>query len=458
MTIALPTSAHNLDEGTKLLLGPIYTPRLSKGYAYWPNGAMVIAPDGSIVAIGEATSVLRTAFGNEASFNNLSESLPKTVEVHQYDASHLLIPGLIDLHTHLPQWKVRARLEPNLLAWLDDHILPEEERFADVAYAQQVATEFFDALVANGTTTTALFLTSHPHLVDIAFKTAKQKGVRLITGLNLMDTEAKYPGPASLSHPPEELLTITESLCQQWHNPQGGQSFYAWVPRYALSCSSRLFEGLGQLRQQYPDVWCHTHLAEQKNEVTEVLTAFSEASSYTGVYEQFGLLGPRTLLAHSIHLNKSELALIKKTNASLVHCPSANFFLKSGVFDWQKMSEKEISFGLGSDVGAGYSLFMGDVMRDAYMIQPTLNIPARELLYRSTLGAAQSLGLENLIGSLEPGKQADVLVLKRPQPLTNNPGTDSPQAAINIDSFLSEFIFTGDDRWVKQSMVRGEFR
>lgn len=448
MTTPLFDIAH-CPEGLKLILGPLYSPKRHDAYDYWPQGALVINAQGHIVAVGHASEVLARLFGPDVSLVSLDSALPSSVALTRYDQTHLLIPGLMDLHTHLPQWAVRARCEPNLLTWLDAHILPEEVRFTDRAYAQQVAEQFFDALVACGTTTTALFLTSHPHVVDMAFETACRKGVRVVTGLNLMDTQAPYPGPAALTESPQTLLAQTEALCQRWHNHPSGLVYYAWMPRFALSCSSELLAGLGQLRERYPDVWCHTHLAEQPGEVAAVLAAYPSANSYTQVYDQFGLLGPRTLLAHGIHLDNDELARIRSRGASLVHCPSANFFLKSGVFRWDAMAQAGVSFGLGSDVGAGYSLWMGDVMRDAYMIQPELNISIHALLYRATLGAAEALGLQATLGCFAPGKHADLVVLK------HGHGGLKPSS---VHQFLADFIFTGDNRWMVGSMVQGTWR
>ena len=258
----------------------------------------------------------------------LSQNALHDVEILEQAPGSLILPGFVDMHVHLPQMAVAGCQEKDLLSWLDTHIFPAEAQFADAGHAQTVSRWFFEALLANGTTTAAVFLTSHPEATQIAFETAEALGNRVIMGQNLMDCHA----PTSLIRPTEQLLQETETLCAEWHGRDAGRLQYAWIPRFALTSTEALLTGIGQLRARYPAVYLHTHLSEQPGEIAAVKQAFSWARDYTEVYERFGLLGPKTILAHGIHLSDDELNRLQGCDAALAHCPSSNFFLKSGRF------------------------------------------------------------------------------------------------------------------------------
>lgn len=407
--------------------GAIYHTLGPDEYQYWPDGVLVVDPYGTIEACGAWQEVTPAYAG-------------QIERIIIFPSGTLLLPGLIDLHTHLPQWNVRGCQADNLLTWLDRYIFPEERKFQNEDYAEAIATGFFQALLQQGTTTAAIFLTSHFQATHLAFRLAETLGNRVIMGQNLMDRH----GPADLLQPTEVLLHETEQLCRTWHGADNGRLQYAWMPRFALSSTPELLAGLGRLRQQYPDVYLHTHLSEQPDEIAEVLKAFPNATSYTDVYQQYGLLGPKTILAHGVHLNDTELDVIHTTQSCLAHCPSSNFFLKSGRFPLLRVMEKNLRWGLGSDVGAGPSLSMLDVMKDAQYTQPDTLLSPHLLFYAATLGAARALDMGTQLGSFEPGKAADFIVV---QPPTSTSGS--------LESQLSQLIYLPNERTILKTFVQG---
>lgn len=381
-----------------------------------------------------------------AAYNELHRDYPE--ESITFLAPHqLLIPGLVDCHVHLPQLPVIGRQEDNLLRWLEKHIYPTELKFSEYSYAENISQWFFQELLNHGTTTAAVFLTSSPHAVDIAFEAALHTGNRAIMGLSLMEKNA----PSALCHSTGTLLSETERLCSRWHHAAQDRLLYAWMPRYALSCSMTLLDGIGALRRRYPDVYLHTHLSEQIVEIESVLKAFPDAKNYTDVYLKAGLLGPKTIFAHGIHLSDQELHILRHHTCGLAHCPGSNFFLKSGRFRWQRIQQAGIPFGLGSDVGAGPDLSLLTVMKDAQYMQSDWMVPMQELFYRATLGGAEALSLSDRIGNFERGKDADFLIMD----LSANAMirlSDTP----TTEELLSALIYQGDDRLVSEVYIAGK--
>lgn len=409
------------------------------------DGGLLVDTSGRIVACDNWNTL--EAQGQIASYAH---------SVNLLEPGMVLIPGLIDLHVHLPQIAVTGCQADTLLLWLNTHIFKEEERFADADYARQISRFFFERLLAHGTTTAAVFLTSHPQAVQIAFEEALACGNRVVMGQNLMDA----PGSAldSLLRPTAGLIMETETLCHTWHNQDEGRLRYAWMPRFALSCTDDLLTEVGRLRLKHPDVYLHTHLSEQASEIEAVLKRFNTDADYTAVYERFGLLAPRTILAHGIHLSDSELDRIQHCNAALAHCPGSNFFLKSGRFRWFEAIRRQVLFGLGSDVGAGPELSVFKAMKDAQAMQSDAWISPQALFYAATLGGAKALMQEERIGNFLPGKDADFVILDaRAKSEIAIAGLDSESRnrAFSPESLLSRCIYLGDDRLVVETRIRG---
>lgn len=405
------------------------------------DGGLLLDETGRIVACDDWR--ILEARGQTAPYANATSHLA---------SEQLIIPGMIDLHVHLPQIAVTGCQADDLLSWLNTHVFREEARFADDDYARTLSRFFFQRLLAHGTTTAAVFLTSHPNAVEIAFQEALACGNRVVMGQNLMDAGGSAPN--ALLRDTAVLPQETEALCQRWHNRDNGRLRYAWMPRFALSCTDALMQEIGQLRQRYPDVYLHTHLSEQVSEIEAVLSRFTGDADYTAVYERFGLLAPRTILAHGIHLNDDELARLCGYEAALAHCPGSNFFLKSGRFRWAEVLASKVRFGLGSDVGAGPELSLFKAMKDAQAMQPETWISPQALFYSATLGGAKALMQEESIGNFLPGKEADFVILDtrcKPEISIATP----KNSTLPLEEWLSRCIYLGDDRLVCGTWIRG---
>lgn len=404
--------------------------------AYFADGLLLVDTEGLVVACGPWAELKDTLHG---------------VAITQCEPHQLIVPGFVDTHVHLPQMAVAGCQAPSLLEWLDTHIFSEEARFADADYARTVSEWFLSELLANGTTLANVFLTSHTGASQIAFETAARLGNRVIMGQTLMDKQA----PDSLLRPADQLLRETESLCRQWHGANGGRIQYAWVPRFALTSSEELMSGLGELRRQHPTVYLHTHLSEQLGEIAAVKAQFPWATDYTQVYERFGLLGSRTILAHGIHLCDDELVRLKGLDASLAHCPSSNFFLKSGRFRLMDVLRRQLRLGLGSDVGAGPELFLLTVMKDAQYMQSDTLVPLATLFYLATLGGAEALHQGHRLGNFNSGKEADFVVLDLPATPVSlyKPPVQSPG---DSEALLSRLVYQGHQHWISETYIRGQ--
>jgi guanine deaminase len=407
--------------------------------AFFPDGLMVVDPHGNIEAMGEAAT--------------LTQILPLGPDdkIIHYPAPKVMIPGLIDLHVHLPQLSATGFQAPSLLEWLETRIFPAEGQFKDADRARRLANWFFQELLKNGTTTAAVFLTSHPEATQIAFETALSLGNRVVMGQNLMDMD----GPVGLVRPTTQILDETQVLKDTWHKHSSGRIHYAWMPRFALSCTETLMRELGGLRQADPSVYCHTHLSEQTGEIEAVLSRFSWAKDYTQVYEDLGLLGPNTLMAHAIHLSDGECQRLKDSQTSLVHCPGSNFFLKSGRYPIEQIAQFGLNWGLGSDVGAGPELSLFNAMKEAQFMQWDWTYPVEALFYRATLGGAEALNQVERIGNFAVGKAADFIVLD-PHAKSGIPEWRQEMKTLDhVKALISQLIYLGDDRLVTETVIQG---
>src|ERR1700730_9270870 len=326
-----------------------------------------------------------------------------------------IFPGLIDCHTHLPQYSVVARGESELLPWLRQHIFPVERDFTGPK-ARAEAPQFFQELVRNGTTTVMAYAAIYEDSCDIGFEAARDSGIRAIIGKMMMDL-GSY---GQLQ--PKKVLSISllesERLCRKWHRAEEGRLEYAFSPRFAVTCSEKMMRGAAELAARL-EAYLQTHLAENREELEKVHHLYMNARDYTHVYEKCGMLTAHTMLGHCIHLNPREIAAIAAAQSSVAHCPSANLFLGSGLMKLDQLLKSGINVGLGSDVAAGPELNMWQVMRAAIDVQkarsayePNLR-PLRpsEAFYLGTHGGARALGKWNLIGTLDAGKEADLIVV-----------------------------------------------
>ncbi len=377
----------------------------------------------------------------------LRSELPREVPVRELH-HHLIVPGFIDAHIHFPQMEMIGAWGARLLDWLETYTFPVERKFADAGYAGEVASRFLDELLRNGTTTAAVFGSVHRQSVEALFGEARRRSLRLIAGKVLMDRNV----PADLRDTPEQGYEDSRALIAQWHGR--GRLAYAVTPRFAPTSSPAQLELAGRLLGEVSDLYMQTHIAETRREVEWVRELFPEASSYADVYRRHRLLGRRSLLGHGIHLDDGERRLLADSGASIVHCPTSNLFLGSGLFSVRQARRAGLRVGLATDVGAGTSFSMLQTMQAAYKVQQLQGEPLDpfEAWYLATLGNARALDLDGVIGSLAPGNEADFLVL-------DLEATPLLRFRLQHCSRLSEMLFVlitlGDDRLIGETWVLG---
>jgi len=367
---------------------------------------------------------------------------------------HWILPGLIDLHVHLPQYDSVAMDGLELLPWLNTHIFPAEARFADAGLAKDAARRFFGNLLSLGTTTAVVYSTIHQEATDVAFREAESCGIRAAIGKVMMDQNA----PEALSEDTEASLQQSNELIQQWHGKSHGRLMYALAPRFAPMCTPALMRGVAALSEK-TGAYIQTHLAENLDEITWVRKLFPECANYTDVYRRHRMLNANTLLGHGIHLDASERAMIRAAGATIVHCPSSNAFLESGVMPLRRWWNEGLSIGLGTDVAGGPTLSMWTEMamcctvsklRFALLNEANATMKPAEAFHLATKAAAQGLGLKDRIGSLDKGLDADFVVV---DPRLTDPAARIEDAA---DRVLSRLIYRADPRMVKATFVRGK--
>ncbi len=402
-------------------------------WEYFDDGLLLV-DGGHIVNAGDATTLMR--------------DLPADTPVRDFTGK-LIVPGFIDCHVHFPQLDIIGSYGAQLLDWLNQYAFPEEAKFADAAHAREVAQAFVDELLANGTTTALVFGTVHAHSADAIFEAAEQKGMRLIAGKVLMDTNC----PKDLRDDPESAYAESKALIERWHGK--GRLGYAITPRFALTSSPEQLGAAGRLAAEYPDVWVHTHLAENMDEVEEIARLFPDSRSYLDVYEQFGLLRERAVFAHCLHMDDADRASMASHGGAAAFCPTSNLFLGSGLFDLASMRAAGVRCGLGTDVGGGTSLSIPRTASEAYKVLHLQEhaLPATRALYLATLGAAEALYLDDKLGNFAPGKEADFVVLDY---AGSNLTRRRTAAARTIEEKLFALITLADDRNIAATYVNGE--
>lgn len=399
-------------------------------YRYIADGAVVME-DGKIISIGPAAN------------------LPADMPVEDYGQA-LILPGLIDTHIHYPQTRVIASYGAQLLEWLDKYTFVEEQKFADPDHAAAVAKFFFDELLRNGTTTAAVYCTVHPESVEAFFTESERLNTLMIAGKVMMDRNA----PEALTDDAERSFSESAALIEKWHGR--GRQHYAVTPRFAVTSTEAQLEAAGALMRGYPDVYMQTHLAENSAEIAAVAKQFPWSRSYTDVYDKFGLLGPRAIFGHGIHLSDGEIARLSETDSTVAFCPTSNLFIGSGLFDMGRLRGGGVKVGLATDVGGGTSFSMLRTAAEAYKVLQlnNQNLPALRAFHLMTRGNAEALDLAGRIGTLEPGSDADITVLDA------RATAAMAHRMETIDGNLAEELFVlmtlGDDRATRATYVAGE--
>ncbi len=409
-------------------------PREMPAQVYIEDGALRIEA-GVIVDVGEAREVLARSPANTA------------VDDHR---GRLILPGFIDAHIHFPQTRVIGSYGKQLLDWLQNYTFVEEQKFVDRAHSAATARFFLDELVRQGTTTAMVYCTVAPEFAEAFFSEAERRRMRMIAGKVLMDRNA----PPGLTDDPQRGYDESKSLLLKWHGR--GRLGYAITPRFAITSTPAQLELAGALSREFPDAHVQTHLSENTAEIAWTKELFPQARDYLDVYERAGLVGPRSVFGHCIHLEPREIASLSEHRSVAAFCPTSNLFLGSGLFDEENLWAAGVRVALATDVGAGTSYSMLQTANEAYKVlqMRRQSWPAAQAFFQMTLGNAQALGLERQIGSLEAGYEADLVVLDS----RSTPAMAHRMETIEGDLHEELFVLMtmGDDRAVVETYVAGE--
>jgi guanine deaminase len=357
----------------------------------------------------------------------------------------LIVPGFVDAHVHYPQTERIASHGSQLLEWLDRHIFPAEKAFADPAHAAEIAAFFLDELLRNGTTSALVFATVHAASVDALFGAALERNMRIVSGKVLMDL-----GPEDLRDSVAEGRAETEALIARWRGK--GRLGYAVTPRFALTSSDEQLADAGRLLAEHPDVLMHTHMAENIGEIAAVSARFGQ--EYLDVYDRFGLVGPRSVFAHCVHISDPALDRMAAAGAGIAFCPTSNLFLGSGLFDLARTEAKGVKTGIGTDIGAGTSLSILSTLGEAYKVGQLQGkaLDPFHALHLATQGGADVMGIGGKVGSLTPGQEADFVVLDS----AATPLLARRTKVASLFDRLFALQVLGDDRAVARTYVAGE--
>ncbi|SKA30596.1 guanine deaminase [Consotaella salsifontis] len=399
---------------------------------FWEDGTLVVA-NGLIEAIGESGDML----AGRAKGLPLADHRP-----------HLVMAGFVDPHLHMPQTQVIASFGTELMEWLQRYTFPEESRYGDPAVAAAGSRFLLDELLRNGTTSAAVYCTSHPQSVDAFFGEAERRGLRMVAGKVMMDRGA----PEALLDTPQRGYEESKALIARWHGR--GRLSYAITPRFAPTSTEAQLEATAALAAEFPDLHVQTHLSENEGEIAFVREAFPWSKDYTEVYERYGLVREKALFGHCIHLSDRERTALAAGGASAIFCPTSNLFLGSGLFDLEASRAAGIKTGIATDIGGGTSYSMLRTAAEGYKVLALKGekLPPLQAFHMMTAGNAAAMGLGDKIGRLSPGYEADIVVL-------DSEATPAQRRRMERVETLGEELFClmtmGDDRSIVATYAGG---
>ena len=404
---------------------------IENAYQYFADGLLIIK-DGLITHLGDAKALL--------------QQYPALEVITHHNK--LIVPGFIDTHIHYPQTGVIASYGEQLLDWLENYTFPAEAAFSDPQHCRDTADFFLQELLKNGTTTALVFGTVHKTSVSAFFDAALQLNLRMIAGKVMMDRNA----PDNLKDTAQSSYDDSKALIETYH--QKKRLSYAVTPRFAPTSSEQQLAVAGQLLKEYPELYLHTHLSENHKEIAWVAELFPERTNYLDVYDHYQLVTDRSIFAHSIHLCDSECERLAQANSAIAFCPTSNTFLGSGLFNLSQMQQHKVQVALGTDIGGGTSFSMLQTMQEAYKVCQlrSAQISPFKAFYLATLAGAQALKLEDKIGNLQPGTEADFAVLD----LAATPLIEYRlKSAKSIEEQLFVLMMLGDDRAIDSTYSFG---
>ena len=391
----------------------------------------VLIDQGRILAVGDGAGL---------------RSRHPMAKITDYGAA-LISAGFIDAHVHYPQTAIIASWGKRLIDWLNTYTFPEEMRFSDLAYAEEVANRYLDLALAHGTTSMCSYGTIHPESVNAFFTAAQNRGLRAYTGKTCMDRNA----PEALRDTPQSAYDDSKALLEKWHGVD--RLSYVITPRFSPTSTPEQLAALGALWREYPSCLMQTHLSEQHDEIAWVRDLFPQARDYLDTYEAQGLLGERAIYGHAIHLTAREKDRLAEAGASLVHCPTSNTFIGSGLFDMGLAHKLRVA--LATDTGGGSSFSMLRTMAAAYEVAQLRGqaLHPAQLWWLATVGSARALHADHQIGNIAKGMEADLVVID----LASTPAIEqATRRAGDIWQAIFPTIMMGDDRAVKAVLVGGK--
>ncbi|MDP3258195.1 MAG: guanine deaminase [Bosea sp. (in: a-proteobacteria)] len=402
-------------------------------HRYVADGVLVIE-GGVIRAVGPAQDILPT--------------LPAGTQVTDH-RPHLIMPGFIDAHLHMPQTQVIASYGAQLMDWLNRYTFVEEQRLAQQGHPEKLATFLLDELLSHGTTTAVIYCSVHPQSAEALFAESERRNTRMIAGKVMMDRNA----PEALTDTAESSYADSKALIERWHGR--GRQLYAITPRFVVTSTPEQMQAAGRLAAEHPDCHVQTHINENRAEIALANELYPEPGDYAGIYQHYGLLGPNSLLGHCIHMTDREWRRFAESGTVAVFCPTSNLFLGSGLFDWARARAEGVPVAVATDIGGGTSYSMLRTMSEAYKVLQLQgqSLSAFAALHAVTLGNAKALKLDHLIGSLEPGHEADVVVL---DPAAQRAMAHRLESARDLAEELFVLITLGDERNVVATYVMGE--
>ena len=401
-------------------------------YDYFEDGAVLIR-NGDIAAVGD--------------FQKIADQAKKASIIDH--RPHLIMPGLIDTHNHLPQMQVIGSYGAQLLDWLNTYTFPAEARFSDDGHAERIASAYFDEMLRNGTTTTVAYCSVHKVSANAYFAEAERRNMCVIGGKVMMDRNAAD----AVHDTPQSGYDDSKELIAKWHGR--GRGHYAITPRFAITSSPEQLAASQALVEEFPDCFVQTHLSENRREIEYTLELYPGREDYLSIYQHYGLLGPKSLFGHSIYLSDRERSAMAETGSIAVFCPTSNLFIGSGLFDEAATRAAGVRVAVATDIGGGTSCSMLRTMDEAYKILQLQhqNLNPLASFFMMTRGNAEALSLSHEIGTLDVGTKADICVM-------DSRATPGMALRMETASSLSEELFVlqtmGDDRSVAEVYIAGQ--
>jgi guanine deaminase len=398
--------------------------------------ALIVIENGAIAAFGP--------------YDATSERLPAGATVTRYGSDSLILPGFIDTHVHYPQTQIIGAAGHSLIDWLNTYAFPAEQQFADAAHAQAVAKIFLRELLRAGTTTAAVYCTVFPESVVAFFEESERLNTRMIAGKVLMDRHA----PAALLDTAQRGYDESKALIGAWHGR--GRQLYAITPRFAPTSTPAQMEMAGALWKEHDGTYLQSHVCENRGEIDWVRQLYPDRTSYVDVYDHYGQLGAHAIYGHAVWFEEADFQRYHDTGTAIAHCPTSNLFLGSGLFKigQARRRDRPVRMGLGTDIGAGTSFSQFATINEAYKVAQLTgaSLTATHAFYLATAGGAHALYLDDRIGSIAPGHEADLVVLD----LHSTPLIDyRMKYCRDLQEALFVQLVLADDRAVRATYVAG---